>query len=263
MRSFLALLPLLAVTQAFAPPRREFSRSRPTLFESTVQSVDELKAELLRKCSETPKPPVMELRSIVQKLESASQVDLGLVSGDWELVYAPSDATRSSPFFWAFRQAFPENSDQIFGITDAIPAPLKEIGPAYQTIDYNEVTQTGKFVSRVKVATLGGMATSMMTTRASIVGTKEGQTLELQVDTTKPEDSTVVKTLLGPFGDVLNENAPAFPSGAALEQVRPGSSKVELLTTFVDEGLRISRDGKRPNDIFVWSRREFASFDYL
>lgn len=38
-----------------------------------------------------------------------------------ELIYAPDDVTRSSPFFWAFRRAFPDSSDQIFGITDAIP----------------------------------------------------------------------------------------------------------------------------------------------
>ena len=38
-----------------------------------------------------------------------------------ELIYAPDDVTRSSPFFWAFIRAFPDSSDQIFGITDAIP----------------------------------------------------------------------------------------------------------------------------------------------
>jgi hypothetical protein len=89
-----------------------------------------------------------------------------------ELLYSPEDVTRSSPFFWAFSQAFPENANQIFGITDSIPDPIKEVGPAYQTIqlDSTGTASTGKLVSRVKVATLGGIATSIMTTRADIVG---------------------------------------------------------------------------------------------
>jgi hypothetical protein len=61
----------------------------------------------------------------------------------------------------------------------------------------------------------------------------------------------------------VNENAPPFPSGEALERISPGSSEVILRTTFCDEGLRISRDGERMNDIYVWRRREFASFDFL
>ena len=72
----------------------------------------------------------------------------GLLTGEWECVYSLEDLTRSSPFFWAFRRAFPDQSDQIFGITDAIPAPVKEVGPAFQTIDMDANT----LVSRVKVA---------------------------------------------------------------------------------------------------------------
>lgn len=124
-------------------------------------------------------------------------------------------------------------------------------------------SQSGRFISRVKVATLGGMATSIMTTRATIVGIDGVDGIRLKIETTKPEESTIVKTLLGPLGDVVNENAPPFPSGEALEAVRPGSSEVVLRTTFCDEGLRITRDGERPTDIYVWRRREFASFDYL
>ena len=69
--------------------------------------------------------------------------------------------------------------------------------------------------------------------------------------------------MLGPFGGVVNENASPFPSGEALERVRPGASQVTLRTTFCDVGLRISRDGAREDDIYVWRRREFASYDFL
>lgn len=176
-------------------------------------------------------------------------------------MYSPEDVTRSSPFFWAFRRAFPDQSDEIFSITDAIPAPIKEVGPAYQEIDLNPSTNTGKFVSRVKVATLGGLATSIMTTRASIVGVQGVDGIKLKIETTKPEDSTAVKTLLGPFGDVVNENLPPFPSGEALEQVMPGSSEVIMRNTYCDEELRISRNDDDLAGVFVWQRRKLAVFD--
>ena len=194
----------------------------------------------------------------------------GLLQGEWELVYAPEDDTRSSPFFWAFRKAFSEEiADQIFGITDAIPAPIKQVGPAFQEIDYNGSNGVrdggggGSLVSRVKVATLGGMATSIMTTRASIVGVDGVDGLRLKIETTKPEESTVVATLFGPFSAMINENAPAFPSGQALERVAPGSSEVIMRTTFCDEGLRISRNDERFDEVYVWRRKQFAMYDEI
>jgi hypothetical protein len=237
----------------------------------SVETVDKLKADLVRTCSRVPKPEAIEVNRMVQDLESvAEQVGLGqassisgLLSGEWELLYSPEDATRSSPFFWAFRKAFPENSDQIFSITDSIPATLKEIGPTFQNIELNSQQQTGRFVSKLKVATLGGLATSIMTTRGSIVGIEGLDGIRLRVETTKPEDSTLVSKLFGPLGDVINENLPAFPSGEALERAMPGSSEVVMRTTFCDEGLRISRNDERPSEVFVWRRREFASFDFL
>ena len=179
-----------------------------------------------------------------------------------ELIYSPEDETRSSPFFWAFAQAFPENSDQIFGITDAIPAPIKEVGPAYQTIELPEGSATGKLVSRVKVATLNGMATSIMTTRADITGSVGVDGLTIKIDTTKPEESTALEKL-GPLGALLNENLPPFPSGQALEQVVPGSSTVVMKTTFCDDGLRISRNDAKYEEPFVWRRKTFAGSESL
>jgi len=170
-----------------------------------------------------------------------------------ELLYSPEDDTRASPFFWAFRKAYPQNSDQIFSITDSIPAPIKEVGPAFQQIDFSTSSQTGNFISRVKVATLGGLATSMMTTRGLIVGCDGLDGLRLKVETTKPEDSTIINTLFGPLGKTINESAPPFPSGDALERVQPGSSEVVMRTTFCDDTLRISRNDDRPNDVFFGS----------
>ncbi len=114
------------------------------------------------------------------------------------------------------------------------------------------------FVSRVKVATLGGMATSMMTTRANILGIEGLEGIRLQIDTTKPEDSTVLQKL-GPLGQIINDNSPPFPSGDALERVQPGSSTVIMQTTFCDEGLRISRNNDSYNDVYVWQRKSLGS----
>ena len=171
--------------------------------------------------------------------------------------------TRSSPFFWAFRKAFPDNSDQIFSVTDAIPAPIKEVGPAFQVIELNSDTQTGRFVSRVKVSTLGGVATSIMTTRGSIVRVEGIDGVRLKIDTTKPESSTIVSSIFGPLGDVINENAPPFPSGAALERIRPGSSEVVMRTSFCDDGLRVSRNDDSFDNVYIWRRRSFSSYEML
>jgi hypothetical protein len=139
----------------------------------TVESLNQLKADLVRTCSSVPKPDLKKIDTLVRNLEDVAELVgigqgssiSGLLSGEWELLYSPDDATRSSPFFWAFRRAFPDNSDQIFSITDAIPAPIKEIGPCFQQINLNSATQSGRFTSKIKVATLGGLATSIMTTR--------------------------------------------------------------------------------------------------
>jgi hypothetical protein len=130
---------------------------------------------------------------------------------------------------------------------------VKEVGPAFQTIDMDANT----LVSRVKVATLGGVATSMMTTRCIIEGVEGLEGIRLKIETTKPEDSSVLSKL-GPLGAFVNENSSPFPSGEALEKVQPGSSKVVMVTTFCDESLRISRNEDKRNEVFVWKRKEFG-----
>jgi len=185
----------------------------------------------------------------------------GLMSGEWELVYASDDITRSSPFFWAFRRAFPDASEQIFSITDAIPAPIKMVGPATQTLDVDSAARpiTGTLVSRVKVATLGGVATSIMTTRCTVVSADGLDGLRVKVETTKPEESTILQKL-GPLGEMLNSSTSPFPSGEALEQVAPGSSEIVMRTTYCDEGLRVTRNEDRlEEDVFVWKRVKFGS----
>ena len=56
-----------------------------------------------------------QIKEIIDKLELAmiGQGTTARLDGKWELVWASEDVTRSSPFFWAFRQAYPDNADQV------------------------------------------------------------------------------------------------------------------------------------------------------
>ena len=227
---------------------------------SAMERFELAKESLIEAAKSSNTSPETILSKSQDLAEIAEQVGIGqassssgLLDGEWECIYSPEDLTRSSPFFWAFRRAFPDNSDQVFQITDAIPSPIKDVGPALQTIDTNAKT----LVSRVKVATLNGIATSQMTTRCSIERTQGLDGVVLKVETTKPEDSTILQKL-GPLGDFLNQNSKPFPSGEALEKVVEGSSFVCMVTTFCDEGLRVSMNQDRPGDVFVWKRKTFG-----
>ena len=285
----LRLLPCLLAAKAFSPSRvgggvrpvqtplfsaapSDTSDDRtleiPPSVRSASERVEDCKAGLKSACDETDLGTASsDVEDRIRDLErlgedagfgQASALS-GLMSGEWELIYSSDDVTRSSPFFWAFRRAFPDNSDQIFGITDFIPAPIKEVGPATQTIEVDSASRpvTGTLVSRVRVATLGGAATSIMTTRCTVLAADGLDGLRLRVDTTKPEESTVLKKL-GPLGEAISSNSPPFPSGDALEQAAPGSSEVGLRTTYCDEGLRVTRNDDRMGDVFVWKRTKFG-----
>lgn len=46
-----------------------------------------------------------------------------------------------------------------FGITDAVlPSPMKDVGPAFQSISFAPESGTGSLVSRVKLSALGGLS---------------------------------------------------------------------------------------------------------
>eukprot|EP00956_Cyclotella_meneghiniana_P029934 scaffold74184_cov51-Cyclotella_meneghiniana.AAC.1 len=243
----------------------------PPSLESAAQKIEDCKRDLIQMCDghdlERGYSSIIEGK--IEKLERlGEEADFGqasslsgLISGEWELIYASDDITRSSPFFWAFRQAFPDSSDQIFSITDGIPAPIKMVGPATQTIDVDSSSRpiTGTFISRVKVATLGGVATSVMTTRCTVLGSDGSDGLRLKVESTKPEDSTILQKL-GPVGQIINSSSPPFPSGEALEKVAPGSSEIVVRNTYCDEGLRVTRNDDRTKDLFVWKRVNAKSF---
>ena len=260
----------LVVVSSAAPSDTSVDDDIPAAVGSAAERVEDCKRDLIRQCdnhvlgsgySSATENKIRELEQLGEDAGFGQASALsGLMSGEWELVYASDDVTRSSPFFWAFRRAFPDSSDQIFSITDAIPAPIKMVGPATQTIDVDSNARpvTGTLVSRVKVATLGGVATSMMTTRCAVLSADGLDGLRLKVESTKPEESTILQKL-GPLGELVNSSTPPFPSGDALERVAPGSSEVVMRTTYCDEGLRVTRNEDRQDDVFVWKRVKFGS----
>jgi hypothetical protein len=277
------------------------SSSKSTSTSTTTKAssvVDELKADLYNAVMKKSSSPVDagQIRVLVDQICAISTAASGgaddygdddsngngnamrtrkWLSGEWELLYGTDEITRSSPFFTAFRQAFPDSAAQIFDITDSIRTPWKETGPAYQEIELNDSgsgigggASGGRLVSRVKVATLGGKATSIMTTRCTILaGDGSNGSWTLQVDTTKPEESTILKTLFGEFlAKTVDANLlPPFPSGMALERVMPGSSQVVWQNPFCDESMRISRYGSSSstNDFCIWQRKEFSLYEPL
>jgi hypothetical protein len=271
-------LPIVLRSTSTDPSIETSSWRNDDEYEAQFQIIEADKMRLIALC-ESKNPLLEEIREAVSDLENINDENANIytwMNGEWELLYTPVDITRSSPFFWAFRQAFPDVSDQIYSITDGIPSPIKQVGPAYQQVDGRYILDgdnssgSGTFVSRVKVATLGGIATSMMTTRASIIGCdnnidQTGCELRIKIETTKPEQSTVIQKLFGEqFGTMINDSLPPYPSGETLEQIVPGSSEVIVMTTFCDPTLRITKNKNRPADeFFIWKRKSFNTYETM
>jgi len=183
------------------------------------------------------------------------------LQGKWDLLWTNDDVTRASPFFWAFRKATrglkdpvgivgPELiSESIFQITDSIP--FKSIGTCSQTF-----TSDGRLVSEVDVEIglqgLLSIGSSKMTTtsRYSFEG-DDPSVLELQVEKTQVLDSTLEKIV--PFQLPLLGDSGAFPSGQALELVKPGSSTVYMRLSYVDDNYRLCSNDE-DDKIFIFER---------
>lgn len=206
------------------------------------------------------------LAELVRQCESAAPAADALdLNGEWRLVCALGEAAyRSSPFFWAFRQAtdglttpvgIPGSdvqaggswSSAVYGFTDLIP--FYDIGSATQRFvgvssDQNAVTgsATGNLESQVKleIGRLFGLPSmsSLMTTTAAVQTMPRSDRsveVELQIQRTAAKQSTIASLL--PVVDQFLD----FPSGDALELLREGSSYVRLRSTFPTRDLRISR----------------------
>ena len=191
-------------------------------------------------------------------------------------------------------------AEAIYAVTDAIP--FYELGSVVQTIEGVCSDETGcavpdeaeppasspdepsdgadaswsqgasggeaRLVSRVelRVSRLFGLppASSVMTTRSSLphpVRSSRAGVLEteVRVQTTSAERSSIA-ALLPPLDALLSN----FPSGDALEMASKGSSAVTMRTTYLSEGLRITRPvlnvggAEDASAVFVFAREDVA-----
>ena len=200
--------------------------------------------------------------SIVSQMNIASDPRL---NGKWHLIYATERETRSSPFFWAFRKALKgvqqpvpvlpaELAESFFAITDGLP--FYSVGRAMQTIS-GVGSGNAQLVSSVQVKIrvfdalvppIDGFVTT--TSDYYAVGSKSAQ---LKVATTQVIDSSLQQL---PFVGQLVQDV-KFPTRQALEQVREGSSEVEVEHTYLSDTLRIARNAN--GQVFVYTKEATAS----
>mmetsp|Transcript_73923 Transcript_73923/g.133256 ORF Transcript_73923/g.133256 Transcript_73923/m.133256 type:complete len:188 (+) Transcript_73923:1-564(+) len=177
---------------------------------------------------------------------AAPASDTGLLEGDWRLIYASEDVTRSSPFFWGWRKMLKgirdptpvslqlfgteEISESIFAFTDGIP--IRTVGEATQSI------KDGRLISRVTIQVFGFGQTVMTTSCRFMPANSEGSELAVTVETTQAMGSTL------PFADTT-----VFPSEALLGE----SARIIMHLTYLDDDLRIMRNDA-DGQVFVYAR---------
>eukprot|EP00401_Gymnodinium_catenatum_P018047 CAMPEP_0117540540 /NCGR_PEP_ID=MMETSP0784-20121206/43553_1 /TAXON_ID=39447 /ORGANISM="" /LENGTH=274 /DNA_ID=CAMNT_0005337201 /DNA_START=38 /DNA_END=862 /DNA_ORIENTATION=+ len=169
-----------------------------------------------------------------------------LLQGDWALVFASEDVTRSSPFFWGWRRLLTgvpdplpltramfgtdQLSESIFAITDGLP--MKTVGAATQHI------RDGELVNRVTLNIFGLGEAKITTTCAYNPAENDRTALDLAIKTTQAVNSSL------PLADTVK-----FPSKLLLGE----NANVVMHVTYLDESLRVSRN-LADGQFFVYAR---------
>jgi len=176
----------------------------------------------------------------------------GLLEGEWRLVFASEDVTRSSPFFWACRRlglkdptpfsSLVLGSDDLiettFTITDNIP--LTYMGVATQRLE------SGTLVNQVGVGVFITGESQMTTTCAYQPDPADPAALLLTVQKTEVLGTSLAANVLRGI---------SFPSGDWFQgYLGEDEAKVQMRITYLDEKVRIVRDGSRPSACFVYAR---------
>jgi hypothetical protein len=233
-------------------------------------SSEKLKSELLTAIGQSSRGVEQsynsQIKTIVENLETI--IPTGKNSrenliGKWELLWSDDDLTRVSPFFWAFRKATRDIKDpigllgtdkiseSIFKITDNIP--LRNIGRCWQT--FSDENLVSEVVVEVGLKSSFSISSSTMTTTSKWrVDEQDSDVLEVTVEKTQVLDSTIEKFLPIPLPFIGQSSS--FPSGSALELLRPGSSTVYMRHSYMDEDFRIVRNID-DDKIFVFERSSY------
>jgi hypothetical protein len=177
-----------------------------------------------------------------------------LLEGNWRLVFASEDVTRSSPFFWAcrllnlrdptpFSNAVLGNDSLLettFAITDNIP--LTKMGIAMQ-----EFT-SGTLVSQVSVGVFITGESQMTTTCSYAPDPVDDSTLLVMVEKTQVLGNSMAANVLRDID---------FPSGQWFrDALGEEESRVRMQITYLDEQIRIVRDARQPSACFVYARAD-------
>ena len=193
--------------------------------------------------SDADRQDVLQLVKALEALNPTTEPGR-LLEGNWKLIFASEDLTRSSPFFWGWRKMLEgipdpsplsralfgteELSESIFAFTDGIP--LKSIGEVTQSL-FN-----GQMVNRVAVE-IWGVGKTMMTTTCRYMQADNPAELMVTVETTQAVDNTL------PLADQV-----VFPSESFLGD----NARLRALITYLDEDLRIFRNEQ--DQVFVYVR---------
>ncbi|CAM9597452.1 unnamed protein product [Pylaiella littoralis] len=259
-------------------------RERVAFADKDTPEVAQLKLDLLRIAALTgrgqlaTKAERCRVEDVIWELEMRTPIEETATSeallGRWALVYASEDATRSSPFFWAFRKAteglkVPFGgvggggldgsvvASTIFAVTDSLPS--KSVGEAVQTITEKEIKSeveifAGASAGSDKRSGSEGPNTfpsfrSVMTTTSEITDAK-GKGMKLKVAKTQVRKSALGR-LLKPL---FNLDDIEFKTDSLLTPLKEGSTEVLMTTTYLDGLLRVSRNEQ--GQVFVFARAD-------
>eukprot|EP00466_Bigelowiella_natans_P006183 jgi/Bigna1/145233/aug1.96_g19941 len=239
---------ILRKMMTVSPRKARQLRAHSDVEESTANymAASEKEAELLKLCAYTGRGTAAaadekaKVDGVVEALESiderngANEKNL-MMNGNWKLVYASEDVTRSSPFFWAFRKATK-------GIFQPLPILPSQVRPSVVVEGGHPENRIGQFWRWI--FDINGFIT---TTSKIEAGTALGSSL-LTVQTTQIKDSSWEKI---PILATSVKNS-VFPSNEAFERVAQGSSEVEMRTTYLSDELRIVRN--EAGSAFVFQR---------
>ncbi|CAM9448974.1 unnamed protein product [Ectocarpus sp. 12 AP-2014] len=259
-------------------------QERLAFTEKDTPEVAQLKLDLLRIAALTGRGQLAtpaergRVEDVIWELEMRTPVEDTATStallGRWALVYASEDATRSSPFFWAFRKAtegikppFGGGGDgdgfdgstvaaTIFAITDSLPG--KSVGEAVQTITEKEIKSEVEIFAGASAGSdkrgKEGPNTfpsfrSVMTTTSEIMDAAGTET-KLRVANTQVRKSALGR-LLKPL---FNLDDIEFQTDNLLTPLKEGSTEVSMTTTYLDGLLRVSRNEQ--GQVFVFARED-------
>ena len=195
-----------------------------------------------------------DVERLARSLEAlAPPLDPCRLEGVWSLVYSSEPGLyRSSPFFWSFSRLLEgktsptpvpgarnsELAEAVYAVTDAL-GPFYTVGDATQTITATQLVSEVE-LSIEPLPNLPPVGRSLMTSTASAVPTATG--LELTLEKTEVRDSTLSQLPgLGFVSGLAFPTKNAFDALSNALQLTPDASTVQLLATYVSDGVRVTR----------------------